>query len=146
MPRRQQFGRLHRGARNSGLTVPRPLRSPCCRQVAIPSKTGESALHIAASHHRKGTAELLLGHGADVNIRDYEFMTPLHVAAEYHSVEVAKLLLGSGAEVNALDMFGKTALHYAAAAHDIEKGAALAKMLVEAGADATIPDYAKHYL
>ena len=39
------------------------------------------------------TAQLLLEHGADVNIQDYDLWTPLHVAAACGHTSIAETLL-----------------------------------------------------
>ncbi|KAK3096266.1 hypothetical protein FSP39_025127 [Pinctada imbricata] len=51
-------------------------------------------------------AELLLRHGADVNILDSDWWTPLHVACSCDSVEMVQFLLNNGADVTTLDVDG----------------------------------------
>ena len=58
-------------------------------------------------------AELLLGHGADVDIRDMSGSTPLHYAAYLGLEEMAGFLLESGADPNARNVAGMTPLDYA---------------------------------
>jgi hypothetical protein len=43
---------------------------------------GDTALHIAAAAHQRGTAELLVGKGADVRARSRRGAEPLHYAAD----------------------------------------------------------------
>ncbi|MBL7185067.1 MAG: ankyrin repeat domain-containing protein [Phycisphaerae bacterium] len=61
-----------------------------------------TALHCAAAGGRKEVAELLLAHGADVNARETDGMTPLQ-SAVYCSddKETIKLLIANGSDVNA---------------------------------------------
>jgi hypothetical protein len=44
--------------------------------------TGDTALHIAAAAHQRGTAELLVGKGADARARNRRGAEPLHYAAD----------------------------------------------------------------
>jgi ankyrin repeat protein len=59
-------------------------------------------LHIASRTKNRHIAEILLAHGAVVDILD-ENRTPLHVAAAFGSLDVAELLLKHGANPNARD-------------------------------------------
>jgi len=57
--------------------------------------------------------QLLIDHGADVNVKDQKGKTPLHiVAAVKPSIEKMQLLIDNGADVNAVDQDGKTPLSY----------------------------------
>jgi len=91
----------------------------------------ERTIRAAAENSRIAVALLLLTHGADVNARDEEGMTPLHEVDEGDHAAVARLLVEGGADVNARSKSGATPLHIAA-----EKGhAKIARVLVEEGAD-----------
>lgn len=57
---------------------------------------GASALHVCAELNDCLAAELLLKHGANMNLRDKERRTPFMVAVQDHSVEVACLLIERG--------------------------------------------------
>jgi len=59
-------------------------------------------------------AEVLIAHGADVNAKNDDGLTPLLYAAGYGRLEVVEALLAHGAAVNAKDDKGLTPLHYAA--------------------------------
>ncbi len=60
-------------------------------------------------------AELLIGHGADVNAMNDAWAegSPLHMAAQSGNTEVARVLLRHGADVNARDRDGHTPLFWA---------------------------------
>jgi ankyrin repeat protein len=53
----------------------------------------------------------LLDHGADVNFRQDDLGTPLHLAASYRALDIAQMLLEHKADVNSQDRNGKTPLH-----------------------------------
>ena len=55
--------------------------------------------------------ELLLKHGADINMQDKGKKTPLHLAIACHNELMARLLLGSGAKVSVQNNQGETVLH-----------------------------------
>lgn len=59
-------------------------------------------------------AELLIAHGADVDMRSRHRRTPLHLAARAGRKRMIEFLLSVGANVNALDRHGRTPLDEAA--------------------------------
>ena len=65
------------------------------------NKNSHTALHIAAEEGFKDIAELLLEHGADVNLQDGKGDTPLHYAARNFDAEMICFLVKKGADVNA---------------------------------------------
>jgi ankyrin repeat protein len=65
-------------------------------------------LHAAAAVQDRATAELLLAHGADPNVKQQLDYTPLHGAASRGDVELATLLLAHGAERDARGTDGLT--------------------------------------
>lgn len=58
--------------------------------------------------------EVLLGHGADPNIRDRNNRSALHRAASGGCLRAIQLLVAKGTDVDARDSLGLTPLHYAA--------------------------------
>ncbi|KAK2539894.1 serine/threonine-protein kinase tnni3k [Columba guinea] len=93
-----------------------------------------TALHIAtiAGHHR--AVEILLQHGAYVNVQDAVFFTPLHIAAYYGHEQVTHLLLKFGADVNASGEVGDRPLHLASAKGFLN----ITKLLMEEGSKADV--------
>jgi ankyrin repeat protein len=102
---------------------------------------GDTALHVAAAAHQRGTAELLVGEGANVRARNRRGAEPLHYAAdgspgaEYWDPvaqgEVIAYLTEAGADPDALDKSGVGPLHRAVRTRS--SGAVSA--LIESGAD-----------
>ena len=73
---------------------------------------GASALHQAVLKNNAEIVRLLLGNGADIEMRARdEFKgTPLIWAAYWGLYEMAELLLDEGADVNGSDSYGSTAM------------------------------------
>jgi ankyrin repeat protein len=76
----------------------------------LPDVTG---LHVAAEFGFKTVAETLVSHGADVNARNKNGMTPLFYAVSHDFTAIAQLLIGHGADVHATNIAGMTPLHFA---------------------------------
>jgi ankyrin repeat protein len=101
-------------------------------EVNSQNSAGRAALHYASQgryHDVRGpnfalslsnVARLLLEHGADVNAREVDHLTPLHVAARYGRIEVLRVLLEHGTSVGAADDDRKTAFHEHVNARDVE--------------------------
>jgi ankyrin repeat protein len=126
--------------------VSRPIRFGASRQgpdgyflVAIRHHVyaGDTALHVAAAAHQRGTAELLVGKGAIVRARNRRGAEPLHYAADgspradYSDPEaqgdLVVFLIEAGADPNALDNSGVAPLHRAVRTRASEAVSALIK-------------------
>ncbi|KAL9969346.1 hypothetical protein ACROYT_G021550 [Oculina patagonica] len=73
-----------------------------------------SALHIAVQTGHVFVCQVLLQHGADVNIQNKHQQTPLHVASIGKNKEILELLIKQGAQTNTKDDNQRTPLHSAA--------------------------------
>lgn len=108
-----------------------------------------TALHLAAEFGREDAARVLLAHGAHVDARTQLGDTPLHRAAWYGHPTLVKLLLAHGADVDARDSGGMTPLHEVMtttrAEIPLEARLAVARTLLDAGADPNRPDRASHF-
>ena len=77
--------------------------------------------NILLAVDRDNVAEALIAHGAEVDAKPADGMTPLILAASgdphrerrQERLKVAEILLAHGADVNAEDHYGHTALYYA---------------------------------
>jgi uncharacterized protein len=99
----------------------------------------QEQLHFAAADGDLATVTRLLQQGADPNAFDDLGWTPLIHAAKREHLDVVRCLLAAGTQVDARDgaRAGNTALAEVAA----ECSLAMAKALVEAGADPRIPGW-----
>ena len=111
------------------------MRSADTRGHAAAEWSCRTALHVAAFEGYYEVVEVLLSHGATVDLLSDELgYTPLmHVAAQdNYSLSVVAALLRHGAEVDRKNSLGDTALHWASDAGNTE----LVRLLLESGADA----------
>ena len=88
-------------------------------------------LFKAASASDENCAALLIGEGAEVNVKSDNDWTPLHETARRSAPEVARLLLEGGADVNAADKDGRTPLYSAA----FFNSTVVMSLLISRGAD-----------
>src|SRR5437867_1276246 len=87
--------------------------------------------------HDDLTAELLIQHGADVNVHSGPIQgTPLHVAARRDNVAIGTLLLAAGADIEARDIKGETPLRRALNCRQ----PGMVELLVANGANFDAPD------
>jgi len=96
-------------------------------------------LHFAAQDGNVDEVKRLLAAGYQPNVFDELGKTPLHYAAMRGHVNVLNVLLAAGADVNAHDesVVGNTPLREVSDTCSFE----VAKILVDAGADPTIPGW-----
>ena len=97
---------------------------------------GRAALHYAAERFLEGT-EILLDHGADIDIRDGNEDTALHWAAFKNNFACVKVLLQRGANVNATDYNNDTPISWAAMKGNLES----IKTLLEYNAQVDVRNY-----
>lgn len=88
-------------------------------------------IHIASKHGHLQCVNILLAHGADVNVQDVDGVTPLMMAVQENHPDVCDRLIQNGVDVNIARRNGKTALHDAAALSSDK----IYDMLIAAGAD-----------
>lgn len=94
--------------------------------ISVNSKatiTNTPALTVAVYASNLGAAEILLKHGADINILDSSRNTPLMVAVIKNDIVMVKFLLRYSPDINIINNFGFTPLSYAIQQNknDIEK-------------------------
>jgi ankyrin repeat protein len=103
---------------------------------------GDTALHMAAAAFRRGVAELLVAHGADVRAKNRCGAGPLHYAADANrSDPVAQgdtiaYLLSVGADPNALNKDGVAPLHRAVRTRSLPA----VRALLDGGANPRLPN------
>lgn len=83
-------------------------------QYVLSSKSTDTLHHKAALQGNFKIYELLLRHGATVNLSNAYNTTPLHLAITGWNVLVFMLLLDSGADLNRRNNYGCTSLHMTA--------------------------------
>jgi len=86
---------------------------------------------------QEAVAELLVQAGAPFDVGDWHGVTPLHRACRFYYPGIVRVLLRHGATVDAKDVAGQTPLRRAAKHPD---RLALARLLLERGADPTVRD------
>ena len=108
-----------------GVDVARLLLEHCV-DVHAQNKYLNTALHLAAFKGRAEVTRLLLSHGANPNMGNYENLTPLHQASggnndlQEQDDSIARLLLEHGADVSAQDKNKSTPLHFAASKGNLQ--------------------------
>ncbi len=100
--------------------------------------TGDTALHIATRRRDTPWMAFLLQNGADPNARDRAGETPLMVAARTGFADGVRVMIAVKAQVDAANARGETPLMIAV----LNRDPAVARLLLEAGADPDRPDNA----
>ncbi|KAM4547835.1 uncharacterized protein ankrd24 isoform 2-T2 [Odontesthes bonariensis] len=75
---------------------------------------GKSAFHLSVSRGRLDCLEVIISHGADINVADGAGFSALHLAAKNGHSECLKRLLQERLAVDCTDSIGRTPLHHAA--------------------------------
>lgn len=99
--------------------------------------SGDTPLHCVAQSiysKRKQVLEILIRKGAQLNVKNKDFLTPLHVAAENSYYDIMDAILRNGGNVNALDGLGQTCLHRSAREDDVQS----CRLLLSHNIDPTI--------
>lgn len=106
-------------------TVARPV--PATRNINSPNTKEESralptkyqtTLHRAVVTGNVEIVQLLLQHGANVDMRNHVGMTPLHMAVQCGNIELITLLLQYDADLEARDVQGRKAVDLAVEAEN----------------------------
>ncbi|GMH40166.1 hypothetical protein BSKO_08070 [Bryopsis sp. KO-2023] len=100
----------------------------------VKKNSGQGALWSASFGGFGEVVELLLKHGADVDLADSSKTTPLYAAAQNNRTGVVKSLLGADADPDLARRDGNAPLHTASAHCSVP----IVKLLVEAGANRTV--------
>ena len=103
-------------------------------EVNTESKYGSTILHWIADRCETDAANLLLSHGANINAKDNEGLTPLHYSVFNYGM--VKLLVDKGAEINTKDTEGVTPLMDAVGWGSYE----IVNYLISKGADINVKD------
>jgi ankyrin repeat protein len=146
----QDHSEIARQLDSSSDLVSRPIRIGATRQspegyflgaIHHYVYAGDTALHVAAAAHQRGTAESLVGRGADVRVSNRRGAQALHYAADGSpgaaywdpeaQGEVIAYLIDAGADPNALDKSGVAPLHRAVRT----RAAEAVRALINNGAD-----------
>lgn len=100
---------------------------------------GSTKFHDAISYNRLDIAELLIEHGAKINIweRNVITMTPLHIACKEGNIDAVKFLIDKGAKINLRNSEGDTPLHLATLSCP-KNCFTILKILIDAGAKKSI--------
>ncbi|TNN56258.1 Protein phosphatase 1 regulatory subunit 12A [Liparis tanakae] len=77
------------------------------------TKSGGTALHVAAAKGYVEVLKLLIQTGYDVNIKDYDGWTPLHAASHWGKEEACKILVESLCDMDLINKMGQTAFDVA---------------------------------
>uniref|UniRef100_A0A8C5PCK3 Protein phosphatase 1 regulatory subunit n=1 Tax=Leptobrachium leishanense TaxID=445787 RepID=A0A8C5PCK3_9ANUR len=77
------------------------------------SKSGGTALHVAAAKGYTEVLKLLIQAGYDINIKDYDGWTPLHAAAHWSKEEACRILVENLCDLEAINKVGQTAFDVA---------------------------------
>ncbi|XP_068132722.1 protein phosphatase 1 regulatory subunit 12A isoform X4 [Hyperolius riggenbachi] len=77
------------------------------------TKSGGTALHVAAAKGYTEVLKLLIQAGYDINIKDFDGWTPLHAAAHWGKEEACRILVENLCDMDAVNKVGQTALDVA---------------------------------
>jgi len=76
--------------------------------------TGYSGRYPVHEAGRVQLLQLLMLHGAQLNVHDDDGQTPLHLASQHSHIRIVHELVAGGADWRAVDHCSRSALHHAA--------------------------------
>ncbi|EQC33406.1 hypothetical protein SDRG_08921 [Saprolegnia diclina VS20] len=103
--------------------------------INVRNRVGKTALAVAVAHDDRDSVDCLLAHGALLNTRDHNKMSPLHDAIRSHKTEMALRLIAAGADVDEVATGNHTLLHVASASTSDELATTIIPALLDAGAN-----------
>ncbi|XP_069831759.1 protein phosphatase 1 regulatory subunit 12A isoform X1 [Dendropsophus ebraccatus] len=77
------------------------------------TKSGGTALHVAAAKGYTEVLKLLIQAGYDINVKDYDGWTPLHAAAHWGKEEACRILVENLCDMDTVNKVGQTAFDVA---------------------------------
>ncbi|XP_061107180.1 protein phosphatase 1 regulatory subunit 12A isoform X1 [Conger conger] len=77
------------------------------------TKSGGTAMHVAAAKGYAEVLKLLIQAGYDVNIKDFDGWTPIHAAAHWGKEESCRILVDNLCDMDAINKVGQTAFDVA---------------------------------
>ena len=107
-------------------------------------KRGETALHVAARTDCSPILDLLLKHGADINVVDSTGCAPLHTAVQHVHLNAVERLISAGANINQQNNTGNTPLHCAISRDKVggrRAFATIVRMLLDHGANVLVQNF-----
>jgi ankyrin repeat protein len=115
--------------------TPLQLQFASAADIEAMSSPGARLIGAASDGDKKLVQKLLKEEKMDVNVRDWDELTPLIPAASAGHMDVVKLLLKEGADVNAKDKDGITALMEASIMGHVK----IVDLLLKEGAEVDAP-------
>jgi len=116
----QKLTPLHRAAINGSPGVTEGIIRSATRSAIILNfnaqcNLGWSPLHYAAFYGNTADCEILIRHGASLDLKDNQGLTPLHIAAiNGRNLVIEKMIQTGASVVDTLSTEGASPLHYAA--------------------------------
>lgn len=130
----RNYNILHLAVRYSRVEIVELLLEKKCIDINAVSDIGSTALGCSLSFSNIGITEMLINHGANVNILNRDDKSVLMYACRERNYDFVSLLfkLCNNVNVNAQDRRGYTALHYATI---IDNNVDIIHLLLDNGAD-----------
>ena len=114
---------IHLAVKNGNLEVMKILVEKRNANIQL------EGLHEAVKYNSCDILKYLISQGAEINMLNYEGISPLCIASHNGNIESVKILLDNGADVETKDSFKRTPLHLSA-----QRGYwSIVKLLIEIG-------------